>query len=129
MAGSQKYFKYTADNGVTYAVRLDESNAELEDTGFTDLTDTDDGLTELPKGLKMRYVNCINSATGAARKIYCGLNTAERFISGGIILLSLIGNVAGAGAFLPFRITKAVGELSRLVNPIDTGLRDDDALD
>lgn len=129
MAGSLKNFVYTSDNGVRYAVRRDESNAELEDFGFEDLTPADDGIQGLPRNITPRFVNVLNSVTGATRRLEVGNPDAERFISGGIILLALIANVAGAGGLFPFSITSAIGEVVRLFSAADSGLVDDDADD
>ena len=126
MAGSLKNVVYKSDKGVEYVVALDESNSELTEIGFRDYTELDDTLGALPKNIKMRYVNVLNVATGAQRKLYCGTSIAARFVSGGVLLLALVANVSGAGALLPFTITSAIGEFVRLLNPTDTGLVDDD---
>jgi len=126
MAGSKKTFVYKSDTGTDYAVTLDESNGELLSAGFTDLDDGVGPLNGLPRNLKMRYVNCINSATGATRKIFIGNKDAALFLQGGIVLLNLIASITGIGALLPFRITLAVGEILSRYNPNDTGLLDGD---
>ena len=126
MAGSNKSFVYESDSGTDYAVRLDESNGELLGAGFTDLDDGVGALNGLPRNLKMRYVNAINSATGATRKIFIGNKDAALFLEGGILLLNLIAASTGLGALLPFRITLAVGEILSRYNPNDTGLLDGD---
>lgn len=126
MAGSLKYFVYTSDGGERYAVKLDESNAELTNSGFEDLLETDTSVLPMPKGMRMRYVNTKNAATGAARKIYCGKADAGLYVSGGVVLLSLIATASGLGALLPFSLTSAIGEFISRVNPADTGLLDGD---
>jgi len=126
MAGSNKSFVYTSDAGTQYAVRLDESNAELTDSGFADLDDGLGTLQGLPRNLKMRYINVKNPATGANRKLFIGTKDALLFLEGGVVLLNLIATVTGLGALLPFRVTLAVGELLARYNTNDTGLIDGD---
>lgn len=125
MAGSLKNFVYTTNNGSEFIVRLDESNAELTGAGFRDMVDADANLLALPKNVKMRYVNVVNAATNATRKIFCGTSSAAAFLNGGVFLLALITS-ATAGSLLPFRVLSAVGEVVGLLNPNDTGLTDGD---
>jgi len=125
MAGSLKWMKYTADNGQTYAVRIDESNGEAG--GFADVVPEDTGLTQLPKGIKMRHVNTYQaSASDRKRRFYIG---------GGEVLTDILAGtqtiisapVVGTETAENFVITSYRGEQSSIIGYIDTGLNDGDA--
>lgn len=55
MAGNQRDFIYTADDGSLYAVRLDAGNAQLAPFGFTVYTGNPP-LKRPPQGLRLRRV-------------------------------------------------------------------------
>jgi hypothetical protein len=65
MSGSIKWFSYKSDSGTDYAVKLDESNATA--LGFAAPTA---GLLPLPKGWKMRQVNCVLTGSGEGAGFY-----------------------------------------------------------
>lgn len=59
MAGSLLYFEYEADDGTSYAVKVDKSNANaVINPGNETLMSTRStpNIKGLPRGLKMRYV-------------------------------------------------------------------------
>lgn len=57
--GSRKWFDYVADDGTTYAVELDESNAESADLGFVAATVNKPVLGQGDRSLKMRSLSCV----------------------------------------------------------------------
>lgn len=89
MAGSIKWFQYVDNDGVLHGVKLDKSNAGV--LGFVDPSAT---LDPLPRGWKMRKVNCIaTTGEGAGwyrRSFPCGrpdataYTTSATFIAAGI---------------------------------------------
>jgi hypothetical protein len=71
MAGSISDFKYTADDGRSWLIRIDKSNALATGTGFTPLTSEDANLDYLPRNFDPRFVNCRDPIRGVNRSIYC----------------------------------------------------------
>jgi hypothetical protein len=57
--GSRKWFDYVSDDGTTYAVELDESNAESLDLGFVAATVSQPVLGQGDRGLRMRRLSCV----------------------------------------------------------------------
>ncbi|WP_055077263.1 hypothetical protein [Pseudanabaena sp. 'Roaring Creek'] len=76
MAGSLADFKYIADDGSAWLVRIDKSNALATGTGFVPLTQADLGLKYLPRNLELRYVNCRHPTRPINRTIYCQSTSA-----------------------------------------------------
>lgn len=76
MAGSLSDFKYIADDGRAWLIRIDRSNALATGTGFTPLTSEDASLDYLPRNLEPRFVNCRHATRPINRKIYCANTTA-----------------------------------------------------
>jgi hypothetical protein len=76
MAGSLADFKYTADDGRSWLIRIDKSNALATGTGFVPLTSGDASLDYLPRNLEPRFVNCRMANRPINRKIYCANTTA-----------------------------------------------------
>jgi hypothetical protein len=71
MAGSIADFKYTDDNGKSWLVRIDKSNALTTGTGFAALTQADMSLEYLPRNIEMRFVTCRHPTRPINRRIYC----------------------------------------------------------
>lgn len=113
MAGSIKWMNYTSDGGTLYATLIDESNGEAG--GFSDVTGTGDGV-QIPKYLKMRYVNAV-SAAGVKRKFYIGTVDNTLYTDG--------GSITSGGVV--FNITSSRGEKTRKVLALDTAQDDGDA--
>lgn len=137
MSGSMTYRQYGADNGATYSIRCDESNANATAQAGTGsptaalLPVRIANQPAMPKGLKPRYVNTYNSANPnqkrrfayslAAQTIVLAAGatiTAEDYPAGG-------GNAAGVAQ--TWIVTTGVGEKSKLppsFSSPDTGLTD-----
>lgn len=122
MAGSIKFFKYTTNGGINYAIKMDESNGEA--IGNTDLVDADLPITELPKGIIARYV-LYRSADGlTTRRIPVTANNVDlTALPATITVASPI--VAAAGIVLLRQ--SLVGEIQKPVIAVDTAQLDGDA--
>lgn len=68
MAGSNKWFLYTADNGTNYALYMDESNGEA--VSNIDLTDANFVSHAVPRNISPRYSMYVNEEARISRKIY-----------------------------------------------------------
>ena len=84
MAGSKKWFIYTTDNGVDYAILLDESNTEAVNAGTQDYVDGLVVSAALPRNIKPREAFYSNSAktrtircVALTPAIYLGLATGN----------------------------------------------------
>lgn len=64
MAGSMAWFNYTSDNGVTYKVKVDKSNALA-----AGMTPNATAIPILPRGFEMRHVNMQSTTTVRKRKL------------------------------------------------------------
>lgn len=115
MAGSLKDMIYTADNGDQFFTRIDESNGEL--AGFADVTVAGVPGIELPRGLKMRYINLVNVA--GTRRLRIPVGTPDNDLFTGVA--SVIG-IDGEN----FVVSSSRGEKRRRARNIDTGLTDGD---
>jgi hypothetical protein len=131
MAGSRRYFQYTSDTSVTYAVEIDEENGELASLGFAPI-DTGAGgpisqgrilQVSGSRPLRMRYVNA-QAVDGngdiVRRRFWVGMSTAAAFTNPATTL-SLGG--------LTFSITSRRGEEGQGIPAQDTGLTDGDVDD
>jgi hypothetical protein len=133
MAGSLTYRSYTADSGVAYAVRVDESNSNATVSGGTGvlmpIRTTD--LPSLPKGIKLRYaLGRAASNPLIRRRFYIGtlVNYAAAAANGATISAEdypAAGSAAGTTTV--FTITAVRGEKSNKIPAFgspDTGLTD-----
>lgn len=122
MAGSIKYFVYTADAGGDWAVKRDESNTEAVNAGIQDMPDAN-GVAqfELPRNIKPRYARYSNVNNTVSRKIIILTPTIAAGLASGVPTIA--DSVSGQ----TLTLREVVGE--RKVNPmgIDTGLNDGDA--
>lgn len=116
MAGSRAWFNYVSDNGITYAVELDEDTAAITGLGFTPYNDQAPSTT-LPQGYKMRYINAAQvSGQGAgfvSRQIPVGIPTAPLF-TGQVSSLSVNG--------ISYAVSSSRGEKQRRPKQQNTGL-------
>jgi len=121
MAGSLKFFKYTTNGGVDYAIRMDESNGEA--ISNTDLVAADLPIPGLPRNITPRYV-IYRSADGLhTRTIPVTSNTVD--------LEDLVASFAvpaptGTGTITVIR-QSLIGERQRAITNLDTGQTDGDA--
>ena len=117
--------EYQSDNGKKYAVLIDESNGKLGE--FVDIPNgvLTASQTELPKGMKMRYVNMVHMATGTTRKLPLGRPGHPLISAGGSRKMPLY---SGSGVqMVDFVATSYVGEKTRRIFGEDSGLNDGDA--
>jgi hypothetical protein len=111
---SKKLMIYTSDNGNEYTTLISENIGEI--MGFDDFT-TSSTATEMPKGLKMRYVN-FKDATGNVGGSYpVGKSSEEVFQEGGTIKVARKGKADGVVC----AVTGAIGEKRSLQTANDTG--------
>lgn len=119
MAGSLRFFQYTADDGTEWAINADESNIEGANAGA--VQDITAGVKyKVPGNLKMRVAVFINTA-GTIRRVIPIL-TAARF--GEITNTTTITDQT-SNQILTLK-TK-IGEQVTLPKLTDTGLNDGDA--
>lgn len=122
MAGSLKYFRYTTNGGVNYAIRMDESNGEA--IGNTDLTAADLPIVPRPIGLIPRYV-LYRSADGlTSRKIPVTANNVDL---GDLPATIDVAPPSANTAAITLVRQSLVGEIQRSVTAIDTAQLDGDA--
>ena len=71
MAGSKKYFVYTADDGDEFALLADESNTEAVNGGTQDYADGVNIRYMLPRNLRPRAAVYSNAARTRTIRCYC----------------------------------------------------------
>lgn len=69
MAGSKKFFVYTADDGIEFGILLDESNTEAVNGGTNDVLSGSTLKYQIPRNLKPRRLIYQNSA--GTRTVSC----------------------------------------------------------
>ena len=122
MAGSLKYFKYTTNGGVDYAIRMDESNGEA--VGNTDLVAEDLPIAALPRNIKPRYA-LYRSADGLhTRRVPITANNVDL---GDLAASFQIPPTTVGGTAVTVLRQSLVGEVQRPVTDIDTAQTDGDA--
>lgn len=121
MAGSLKNFEYTADDGTTYAVNMDESNGEA--VGNADFVDASTATTFIPRNLVPRTA-IYASADGRLRRTICITSNAATSAT----LPSTIDVTDGLGATITLSLSLFKGETFKTIpKAADTGLDDGDA--
>lgn len=133
MAGSLTYRNYTADDGQSYAVRVDESNSNATVSGGTGalLPLRTANVPPIPKTLKMRYFLARDTVNpNLKRKFFCGTSAnaiAGLAVGSTITAEDYPGEGGGAGSARTFTITAYRGEKRNIIPGIaatDTGLTD-----
>lgn len=135
MAGSKTWRQYISDNGTSYSVNVDESNANATVGGAGGnvllLAVRTANYPAAPCGLIKRYVNTYNNTNPTIkRKFYVGSTAATLgVLTIGAQITAEIYPGAGdtAGASSTWTVTSFRGEKSRLVPAFgspDTGLTD-----
>jgi hypothetical protein len=121
MAGSIKWFVYTDDAGVDYAIKLDESNTEAVNGATQDFIPSLALSAGVPRNIKPRRVYYANLAR--TRTISCVALTAT--IYNGVVGGSLptIPDPIGTG---DLNLIRADGERRSIPFGQDTGLTDGD---
>lgn len=119
MAGSIKFFKYTTNGGVNFAIKMDESNGVA--VGNTDLVAADLPINDLPRSIIPRYVLYRSADNLTSRRIPVTANNIDlAALPATITVASPI--VAGAGIVLNRQ--SLVGEIQKPVIAVDTGQTD-----
>lgn len=117
--GSRKWMLYTANDGSTFGVKIDESNGES--LGYGDVTPTNVGdLKPLPQGFKQRYLNCVLvDGTDVARRAFKIGTQAAYQAAIASRTLTVDGDT--------WNVSSYRDEQSSLPFAFDTGLTDGDA--
>jgi len=122
MAGSNKWFVYTTNDGTDFTIYADESNTEAVNGGTQDLLDNAVTPFSIPKNLKPRYAVYKNIA--GTRTIKCVCLTAEIY-NGVPANVPTIPDPIGTG---DLTLAQLIPErISPLPRGTDTGLNDGDA--
>lgn len=105
MAGSMGYFQYASDDGNTYKVKLDGSNATSmgadAETGGVAGTDP-----WYPRGWQLRYVLCENAEHGRRKVAACKLTDDHWIGTNNVLPLEVVGSILA----VDFNITARIGE-------------------
>lgn len=119
MAGSLKFFTYTADDGTTFAALRDESNIEAANEGGTIVISTA-AKYKVPSNLRPRSAVFVDN-TGRIRRDVTIMNpTAFAALTSASTIVDQV-----SGETLRLKMKK--GEVLTLPNLQDTGLNDGDA--
>jgi hypothetical protein len=122
MAGSLKYFKYTTSGGVSFALKMDESNGVA--VGNTDVVAADLPLNELPRNIKPRY-SLYRSADGlTTRKIPVTANNVD--LNALPANFQVASPLVGGAAITVLR-QSLIGEVQRSIGNLDTAQTDGSA--
>jgi hypothetical protein len=125
MAGALRVFSYTSDATIGYGVRLDRTNARGTVTGtseplFAAVTPDNIG-NNVPKGIKLRYANCVDVTNPKIkRRIYIGNLAAYFALSQAtnprIDIEQYPGNDDSVGTINTFAVQSLVGEKRLRIN-------------
>lgn len=113
MAGSISYQVYVSDNGQSYAVRMDRTNA-LAVNASASATPASLPAIELPKNIKPRYA-LYTDTTGTIKRKVILLRPSD------VAALVTDDNFTPPEETATLRITYVVGEKIRLPKLTDTG--------
>lgn len=123
MAGSIKWFVYTTDTGVDYALRLDESNTEAVNSGTQDYVTGLNISPALPRNIRPREIFYTNAARTRTVRCVALTQTIYNAVVGGSV--PTIGDPIAGGANT-LGLIRARGERIQLPVPLDSGLTDGD---
>jgi hypothetical protein len=121
MAGSSKWFIYTADDGTNFALYSDESNTEAVNGGTQDFLSDSSTRYALPRNVKPRYALYQNAAR--TRSIKC-IALTQTIYNGIPDNVATIDDPIDGGTLTLRRIRP---EILTLPFGADTGLTDGDA--
>lgn len=121
MAGSLKWFQYTDDNGLIYALYADESNVEASQGTGVDYTGTPTLVDAVPRNVRPRFA--VYGTTDGLRSIRIPIMTPA--------LLAALPTTAPTipdpiDAGITLVLLRVRPEIRRLPIPNDTGLQDGD---
>lgn len=120
MAGSNKWFVYTADGGTDFALYRDESNMEGVNGATQDYVAASPVIYSLPGNVKPRVCVFSNPA-GTIRRTVVALTQA--IYNGMLPGATIVDQVSGE----TLTLSSKKGETVRLPKAADTGLDDGDA--
>jgi hypothetical protein len=125
MAGSIKWFNYTSDAGVNYAIQNDESKAEaVAAPGGVCLGALVAGTVPVPRRLAYRYVNAFDTTNPTRRaRFKIGTLAVYNAITSATIITEAAGDGTTGGTW---RVTSKRGEQTDLPFSGDSGLLDGD---
>lgn len=119
MAGSNRKFRYTSDDGNDYVINRDESNTEA--LNGTSAIPSDAG--SLPDGYVTRYALLRSTTTGKQRKIVVLSPTIFETLDGSTdYTLAVVGDADGE----TFRVSSLIGEKRQGLFIDDSGDTDGD---
>ena len=124
MAGSRKWFVYTADDGTDYAIQLDESNTEaVMDGGEGDYSDTSEVNISVPRNITPRQV--VYASNDRTREIRCTVLTAAQYgdIVGGTSVQTITDPIDDTQTLV---LIRGKGEQISIPFAADTGQTDGD---
>lgn len=120
MAGSNKWFVYTCDDGETFALYRDESNMEAVNGATGDYTGASTITYALPRNVRPRSIVYGNSAGTIRRTIPALTSTIYTGIAANA---TMTDDTSGE----TLTVIRKIGEVVSLPKAADTGLTDGDA--
>lgn len=125
MTGSKRWFNYTSDAGVSYAINNDESKGEATAApGGVLLGPLVTGAVTVPRGIRPRYVNAFSTVNPLRRaRLKVGTLAVFNAITSGTVITEAAGDGSTADTW---RVTSKRGEQAVLPFTGDTGLLDGD---
>lgn len=133
--GSKRYFEYTADDGQTYGMNLDESTYENPALAFGQALGTGDpeyaGLLSASgtRPLAPRYFNMVGTNSEGEtvrRRVFVGSNDTGAWVNPQAFTINLLTVVGNTATSTPFVVSSAIGERRTFVPAQDTGQTDGD---
>lgn len=121
MAGSNKWFVYTTDDGQDFAVQLDESNTEAVNGSTQDYVPAVAIKYALPRNVRPR--RAVYQSADGRRTITC-IALTQTIYNGVLTNVSSIADPIGGGTLGLVRIRPEI--ITRLPFAGDTGLDDGD---
>jgi hypothetical protein len=103
MAGASTHVDYISDDGSTYRLKMDSSNAT--DVGNTAATSS----VHLPGGYHPRYILCTHPTTGRERKVIVG-DPANALFVGGDSSVDLWDFTTNPSAHVAYAVLSRIGE-------------------
>lgn len=127
MAGSRKWFKYVTDDAVTFAIELDESNAEAVNGVTNDFAPADVGVVKyaIPRNLKVRNASYGNATGTRILTVAVLTKAAYDALPTGVATIPDPLDTSASPGNLTF--VRKRNEEIRFPKPEDTGLNDGDA--
>ena len=119
MAGSLKFFSYTADDGSVFAALRDESNVEAANEGGSIII-TSAAKYKIPSNLRPRSAVFVDNTARIRRDVVIMNPTAFAALTSASTIVDQV-----SGETLRLKMKK--GEVLTLPNLQDTGLNDGDA--